>query len=350
MDPKITEKISTPVAYSDKNVDGGVSNATVATANMYTSLEKAFVGDKTYGQVQKMTYGKINGKQTKTAFGDIDVVVGYNFVADEDKQFGIGLRVGAPSGNTPTAEYILEPVVGRGGNWAVGGQLCGNVRAWEGDSGDKSLNVYLDGHVMTLLKKKMNRSFDLKSKPGSKYMLAGTFSGGVYQAKINNLINHTTLEAESKYNAMGDVTVGLCYETGNWAVDLGYNGWGHSAEKLTLTGTLAADTYGLLSRDVRLYDGTPAVTNEVAKDASINQQGTGAAVAAGSYVAQTDLDIDSAVQQSAFTSKVFGGIGYNWKDSDYCPHLRVFGEFEYSHSDNNALPSWAVGVEGGVSF
>lgn len=347
IDPQLTEsKKMTTVDYATKTI----SSTAGAVAAPYKNMVEAFVGDKEYGMVKKMAYGKINGKQSATKFGDIELSLGYNFIADEDKCLGVGLRASGPTGNKPEAVYVLEPVVGRGGSWGLGGELHGHLVAWEGSSGDKALNVKLNANVMHLFKSKSPRSYDLKDSAGSKYMLVASLTAAyALDGAVNNLINHSTLESESSFGAEGDASLALEYNTGSWSGLLGYNFWGRTAEKLTITGE-STTILGAISRAAHDLNAAPATINQ---NASINQQGAAAAnaTAVNTFKVSADtLDVAGAQAAAACSSKVFGGLRYNWMDSDYMPHLGLMGEFELSHSDNNALPQWSVGVEGGVSF
>jgi len=345
IDPKLTEaKKVTTVQYATKTV-----NATGTVDVVYKNMTEAFVGDKEYGDVQKRTFGNINGKQSVTKFGDIELALGYNLLADEDKCLGIGLRASGPTGNKPEGVYVLEPVVGRGGSWGLGGELKGHMVAWEGSSGDKALNVKLNANAMHLFKSKSPRSYDLKDSVGSKYMLAAHIddAGTAYQSKISNLINFSTLESESSFGVEADASLALEYNTGNWAGTLGYNFWGRSEEKLTITGE-STQVLGLLSR-LDAHDLSTPTVNPTAKIST--SAAAAAPTAANTFKVSADtLNVDGAKALAACSSKVFGALRYNWMDSDYMPHLGLMGEFELSHSDNNALPQWSVGVEGGVSF
>jgi len=96
--------------------------------------------------LKKMQYGKIDCKQTTSAkFGDLAIAVGYNVYADDKKHLGLALRFSAPTGNKAEGIYVLEPIWGRNGHWAAGGELIGHWRAWESDSSDNYLDLWLDG-------------------------------------------------------------------------------------------------------------------------------------------------------------------------------------------------------------
>lgn len=63
------------------------------------------------------------------------------------------------------------------------------------------------------------------------------------------------------------------------------------------------------------------------------------------------LDIAGASASRAMTGKVFGQLGYTWKEHHYTPNLSIFGSAEFNTScNNNAASLWSVGVQGSVNF
>ena len=363
IDPALTSTVS---AAGDDYTRGMFNLLTTDLASPYTSLVEAMAGGKTAGTFYTgLAKGKINGKQTSGAkVGDINLSLGYNFVCDEDKCLGVALRAAAPTGNKATGEYMLEPIFGRSGNWGLGGELSGSMQVWEGSSSDKSLRLNLQANALHLFKATSARSFDLTANGnGSKYLLVADYNNNVFggaQTSIQNLVNLSTLDAESSFGIEADASVALDYVSNGWNLAVGYNIWGRSAEKLAITGTFDETRYAILGNQGSTQTGaTTAVTlcQPTAKMDSMAARADAAAglvldatVAANRIAGVASLNVAGAQQDSSFSSKAFGKAGYSWMDSDYCPHLAVMGSFEFSHSDNNALAQWGVGVEGGVSF
>jgi len=216
------------------------------------------------------------------------------------------------------------------------------------------------------------RQYDLTANGGgSKYLLVADYSDNAYQGKIANLVNYSTLASTSSFGVEGDGVVSLCYMSGGWSADLGYEFWGRSAETLAITGTFAEQAYAVLgNQGVGQVGGTPATASNACQPlAQMNLASTdasattvtavGPASAQGDVVAATtaanrigvaDLNVAGAQQTASMTSKVFSKVAYEWVESDYSPHLGLLGEFEISNSNNNALPQWGVSLVGGVSF
>ena len=367
IDPVLT---STITAAGEAYTQGQFARTTNATAaSPYSSLVEAMAGEKSTGTYYTgLAKGKINGKQSSGAkVGDINVSLGYNFISNENKSLGIALRAAVPTGNIPTGEHILEPIFGRGGNWGLGGQLSGSMQFWEGSSSDKTLRVNLNANALHLFKATSARSFDLTDNgAGSKYLLVADYKNNVFRetrSSIQNLVNLSTLDAESSFGIEADASVAVDYVSNGWNMAVGYNIWGRSAEKLTITGSLEAQRYAILGNQGvgSSTNGTNATTlcqptaqmNSMAARVDVANTATGvldATVAANRIAGNTSLNVAGAQQDKCLSSKVFGKVGYLWMDSDYCPHLAIMSSFELSHSDNNALAQWGAGVEGGLSF
>jgi hypothetical protein len=341
------------------------------TAAPYSNMTEAFAGGKTAGVFTGLNFGKIDGKRTSSAkFGDVEFALGYNVFASESAHLGIALRASAPTANKPTAEYVFEPIFGRGGGWGLGGELFGHVTAWEG-SNNNALEFWLDAQAMHMFKARQVRSFDLANNAGSKYLLVNRFnSSSVAQNDIQQLINVSSLDVDATYGAVVDGALGIRYHAECWNVQVGYNFSGRTAEKLTLVGELAATTYGVLGRQYNEFvDGAFAATNRVQPEASINGTLTAPVTAtaaaatdyslAGVLLASDDnaliagnsaLDVTAAQLAAGWNSKVFANANYVFSDSDYKPTIGVFGDADFSTSHNNAVSKWGVGVFGGISF
>ncbi len=317
---------ATPATGFQNGYMAGVGPATTATTPLLAALPADFVtaikGTTTFGDMQEaLKYGKIDGRQTKTALSDIEAALGMNFLMDEDYHFGLMLRGAAPTGTKPDAEWLFEPIVGSGKHWQLGGGMTAKARLWTSADEEKSFTVYADANVMHMFKARQKRSFDLKSKPQSRYMLISELAGSndgllftnaafattagstaptsQYQGRLFNLINKSTLDCDVRIAVQGDLAIKFAYVHGNFAFDLGYNLWGRSGEKITLKEELDANKYALKG-DAHVYGfaqtvaGVPATTvgQAIALSSSQNNatihSGTNRAVGAALVITETD--------------------------------------------------------------
>lgn len=78
-----------------------------------------------------------------------------------------------PTGTKPKGEYLFEPIVGNGRHTELGFALTSNVRLSHNQEKDRTFVWFARAHIMHLFDaKEKTRTFDLKNKPNSRYMLA----------------------------------------------------------------------------------------------------------------------------------------------------------------------------------
>jgi len=213
------------------------------------NVRVALQGNTTFGDMREpLQFGKIFGRQTRSRVAELQMVLGWNFLQNDWYHFGLNMRAAAPTGNSPAAEFLFEPIVGNGHHWELGGGVTTHVVVWENKTKNRSLAFYLDGNITHLFDSKQKRSYDLKNNgPGSRYILlteilspATNLEIGVpaqpapnqYQGRLLPAINKTTLDSTISIAIQADITLKLTYLRGGFETDIGYNFWGRSKEKL----------------------------------------------------------------------------------------------------------------------
>jgi len=189
-------------------------------------------------------------RHTKTALSDIQMALGWNVCCDEDYHVGLNVRATAPTGNRPEASYLFEPIVGNGKHWELGGGLSSHWTFWRSEDEEQSCAFFFDANVSHLFKAKQVRTFDLCSKPLSRYMLAAKFNtsidnlvagdtsevaeapNGQFSGIYTPVANLTTMSVDVSIGVQADLAFMFQYLHNNWSFDFGYNFWGKSCEKI----------------------------------------------------------------------------------------------------------------------
>jgi len=226
--------------------------------------------------IVRIRRGRIESyKQTKIRFGDVCASIGYNRYLQ--KGFAsVGAKVSFPTGNTPTADHILEPIVGRAGVWGIGGELSGFYQLWENNSQNQNFNIAVQAelfHLMPGIRPNM-RTFDLKQNgPGSKYLLVANYRSKYYQSTttcittyapdtftIQPISNLSTLPVISKTDVEGAITLMFDFGHNDWKFAIGGECWGRTKEKLCIDVPMAIDMrvpnlndYAVLGRQLNYY-------------------------------------------------------------------------------------------------
>jgi hypothetical protein len=194
-------------------------------------------------------------RQTKTALAEIQMVLGYNFFQCDNYHFGLNFRVYAPTGNRPNGELLFQPIVGNGKHWEVGGGLTTHYTFWQSECGDRSFGFYCDANFTHLCRAHQRRSFDLKCKPNSRYMLAeemgskvidlfaspnpGVQSNAIapsqqFKSLFVPVANLTTLKVNVSSSVQADIVALFNYYHNGLSIDVGYNFWARTCEKIKL--------------------------------------------------------------------------------------------------------------------
>ena len=335
-------------------------------------------GKFTFGDMtEELKYTKINDdccKRTKTAFADIELALGWNFIQEEDAHLGLMIRASFPTGGKRCCDYLFAPVVGNGGHYELGGGLTSSAKLWTSDDEEKSFWFYLDANIMHLFKRKLWRTFELIDKPNSRYMLvmemkkpvedlyAGpdggpyTAPGYQYQGTLHPLANITTCCTDVSIKVMGEVAAKLTWNHRNWSFDLGYNAWGRTGEKVCTAFCIEENKYALKG-DAYIYgqeDGGTTIVGlsgtqskadihggtSIPENQPLNQinwgtnfgvdnpqlawldSGGATALVKGASQMNTSLepkflssqDLETCPTPAALSHKVFAHVSYAWKE------------------------------------
>jgi hypothetical protein len=346
-------KINTTVVHVENNMNldvdttqGGDENGGIDAATLQGWLEGFFDGtwdwtseahpENTDLQA-KLDHGLMSGKHSKTGFADVDVILGYKFIEKAKYHAGINFGFTIPTGNNPRGVELFEPVYGNHKHWGVGGGLDAHMNLWTKDEQDLKLNFVVNYRY--LLKGSEHRPLGLKNY-ASPYVLLGKYStdGGIELVPAVNVL--TRLGVEVTPRSQFDGILALAYNNGGFSLDLGYNLYARSAEKVALRGEIEEDTWGVAARDfdtAGAFDGNPADFD--------------AATANPQWITDDAIDTGSgsAATPSQLTNGIYGGFGYHFKHWEYPLLLGLGGKYDWA-SKNSEFDSWSVWAKVAISF
>ncbi len=203
-----------------------------------------------------LNYAKIERcSRSRTGFAELRMELGYDFLQSDDYHLGLSVQVAAPAGSRRMAEFAFDAVIGNGNHWEVGAGLSAHYVLWRGQEEDRSAGFYLDVNITHINNAKEERTFDLKGRPNSRYMLAQKMGNPVnflragattasagnttipvaqFKGVFTPVANLTSLDVNVRATIQADVAAMFNYTTNNWGFDIGYNFWGKSCEKISL--------------------------------------------------------------------------------------------------------------------
>jgi hypothetical protein len=293
---------------------------------------------------QEMRFATIDGKQTKTGVADITFILGYDILCNECSHLGFNVQVIAPTGTRPDAQFVFEPILGNGRHVEVGAGFSGHFELWNNGC-DQSFGVFFEGAVYHMFRAKQKRTFDLRNNGvGSRYLFFKRFNtDGTFANEVLFGPNVLTRDIRVKNDVHGEGTIMFDYQHCGFTFDAGYDIWGRTRDKISITEAIPANTFGIQGDQ-------PTTNNNTASQTRINGANATVADPTPVFIRTEDLDIASAEHPGAVSHKLFAHIAYTWENCDYLPFVGIGGEVEFSGRNNRAFDQWGVWIKGGFTF
>lgn len=251
---------------TDDHTQGYFTPDTLANANLLKSFADFAQGKapdavtQTVGTVtetitfQPLKCAKMaNCERTKTGLADLRLELGWNFIKEDDHHLGIALAAAVPTGNKCCPNWLFDAVVGNQNHWELGGVLTGHYIFWRSQDTEKHIGFYLDANVTHMFKSTGRRTFDLKGKPNSKYMLASKFENATtdfndpftsglqcifdqvipktFAHEFAPVANISTVNVETSASVHADIVAWTNFTAGKFSWDLGYNFYARGCEQ-----------------------------------------------------------------------------------------------------------------------
>ena len=254
-----------PDAYEGDNlvqsfadyVNGGTPAVSTNVTNLTANAPGSGVGIENSNLVfNPLKYAKMaKCSRSETGFADLRAELGWNFWQSDCYHLGLNLQLAAPTGKKKEPCFLFDAMVGNGNHWELGGGLTGHYNFWLSEDNEQSFSFHLDANVTHLFSDRRKRTFDLRNKPNSAYMLAAKhgdntvadpadeISAGSAVSNPSNLskqfageyapvANLSTVNVDVSVGAQADIVAMFNYTCGNFSWDIGYNFWGRSCEKI----------------------------------------------------------------------------------------------------------------------
>jgi hypothetical protein len=311
--------------------------------------------------------------KTLVRLSDIQADLGWDFVKRDRWNMGVYARGVAPTGNRPTGRWLFEPIIGNGHHWELGGGLTASAVVWRNDAQDKSINFSLDAHATHLFNALQHRVFDLKNMPLSRYLTAFRSN----EPEMEPVANLTATTINSSFAAQGEITALFNALYKNWSLDLGYNFWAQSCEKIECS-TWSNSCYG---KGIIKNGYNETLVPDASKWAvsPLSTLHTYVPPVSSDVILASDIDYENA-RSKGMSHKVFGHVSYAWMDRDVVPFIGIGGEGEFGRNEKcssscastcanscsstscstsscskscckfASLSQWGVWIKGGVSF
>jgi hypothetical protein len=315
-------------------------------------MKEAFKGQKGFYNVQAYVvtgsvwqYGKIDGAKKESGVADVEVKIGYDFMCGDCFHSEAYAGVIIPTGNSPKAEFVFEPILGQNKHW---GFMWGSNWGWLiWEQCDRFLHLEMANNTRYFFERTEWRSFDIKGKPWSRYMLIYNSEADAASQTPTNGINVFTQKLKVDPRYMHDLNIALVFNWGNCQIEAGYNFWAKVAEHVKLDKPWQEGP-----AFVNLYFEQPLPSsNKINRAITIKENffGSGQNYNENLIIKAQDLDLKSAASPAAITHTFYGTTGYRWDDWCYPVVVNVGGSYELSQVDS-APSRWTVWGKVGVSI
>ena len=375
-------KIALPIVHIENDMHLSTAVSTESTSGIFTktNLDDYFRGNYVSALAgtnaqESLEYAKINGSHSETSVADIDAILGYKLLEKDNYYVSLNIGLTIPVGNTSDGTWVFEPIVGNGNHWGFGGGLDASVKLWENDN----QNIKLTGamNYRYLFEGTEKRTLGLKNPNGTssnwgQYLLAGKIGAAINAQQLRPVANLLTQNVDIESASQFDSIIYFTYNNGGLTIDFGYNFFWKDDEKVNLKNEWTDGAYGIASITQNMSiapdggggaNGLFSVTNANATTALtggsigyINKVSNNAALPAQpattnpAPTATTAFGIDTSAAEtpSQNTHKIFGELGYIFKDWDYPVMLGIGGGYEFAPDDG--IENWQIFGKLGIKF
>ncbi len=311
------------------------------------SVPAGYYGNMTDALKQSdWNYGKIDGKQTKFGFSDLQLRLGYVYVSEQHYFLNSYVGFSVPLSTKPSNEFLFTPTISSNHMGIFTGYSAG-VRVW--NRFEKSIYWIMDTAGTLLFSNNQQRSLDLQGRPWSRY-LPVFLSNSV--TKMNPGINSFTLPVQVTPDTIRDLNIAFVYKHNGLNLECGYHFYGRGAEKLQLLHNLdgslaiASDLFNECSDgEVVLLYHDPAENSgqQYTKDAAsiktyltVNNDLDAEGQSTYLPLKTDDLDLTSGAHPAMISNTLYISFGKHWDERRY-PLFAGFGAGWEIGSDDAAL-------------
>ncbi len=242
--------------------------------------------------------------------------------------------ISIPTYKKPTNEYLFDTQIGHDGHlgvmWGLSMQLPVNR-----ESDSYQVNLHIDLENTYLMKDHRYRTFDLKGKEWSRFLLLRannqpfdiTIPGvNILTQRVMVAPHHTT-----------DFTFGIRTSTNDMEFDFGYAIWAHGGDKVRFTEPWQ-NIYGIAGSFTLQTASTSTIATTGPDDATFTP------------ILISDLNIDSGSMPAVMVHRAFGTVGYAHRGEKYDAFIGGGVFAEAPHQKAKAPMIWGTHVKAGFGF
>jgi hypothetical protein len=286
-------------------------------------------------------YDKICGEQKKSGLSEVKLKFGAVLLAHNGFEVDFYEALSIPLHGKANPAFLFSPFIGNNRHWTIGSGVNFQFPISSKDASFPLL-FFLNAEHQFLIRNSQLRTFDLRDKPWSRFLLLNAADGSTTNVPgVNVLTRRVTVRPDS----FVDLSTGLRVTRGGFEGEIGYDLWAHRGERIKLHRTICKKC----NEEVVVSDFGIAGSGQGKSASGSNIKTLAPDDASFVVLHDWDLDLSSGAAGSALINRFHASLGFGSKGEDFEGFLNV--GFFYDHPQNNgALKQWGGWAKVGASF
>ncbi len=285
-------------------------------------------------QQRDWKFHRIEGERSRFGAGEIKIILGSSYMSENHFQIGYYSALTIPAGKKQNPKFFFDPVVGNNQHPGLSGAVSFQILL--NRNPDRfALCFFLNLESTLLIRNKQFRTFDLKGKPWSRFMLFNK-KGAPPNQNIPG-VNLLTREVVVNPFNMVDFSMGWRLKNEKVEFELGYNIWGHGDERVRLRNPIK-EIFGIAGTAANKTASGSTISNRPLPDDPEFIR-----------ITKDDFDANSAQSGSALNHKAHMAVGIKHIGKNIDSFIGA-GWFVDLPQKNSPLKLWGVWVKLGATF
>ena len=291
-------------------------------------------------------FSKMPAKKKRAGVAEIKAMLGSSYISENYLQLIYYSALVIPTSKAQHAEWMFDAVIGNNKHMGVGAGVNMQVPL----NRDMSSHVFswvLNLESIILIRNKQWRTFDLRDKPYSRFLLMNTL-GGPPNTNIPG-VNLLTRKATIKPFNMVDFTMGWRVNRNNLEFELGWGIWGHGFERVEYIDDnheFELLPFGIAGTEPGTTAHRSTISHQAPND-TVNGKPDGAPLFVA--IQPSDVDLHSGSNKGALDFRLFMSGGSIQKGTSI-DHVIGGGWSVDIPYINSALQVWCLWLKYGVTF
>lgn len=283
----------------------------------------------------ELEFGKFKNRSESTGFSEIRAKLGTEYLSKSDFQINTHSYVMFPLISKPTGKEIFEAIRGFNGHLGLGTVLNFQIPLTNEDA-PCLIALYLDVEGLYLFRNKQHRTFEIRNKPFSRFMLL--INKDDLGTKPVPAVNILTQKVKVSPYIFVDLSTGFRFKLCNWEGEVGYELFAHPDEKVKFHKKFPKG-WGIANAvDIATASADDSIISEIAPaDPQFID------------IPKNHLNKRTAQARAAITHQANAEIGYTFR-GNCCNGLFALGGFAEFAQNNAALSNWGFWGKFGITF